>query len=90
MAGSGVYAVRNLLNLSPAIDDLAHSANLRSIAEEYLRKPSFPVRGTLFDKTGEANWLVPWHQDLTNQGGRVSCSATNIGFGEYVVRPHPP
>ena len=24
-----------------------------------------PVRGLVFDKTPQANWAVPWHQDLT-------------------------
>ncbi|MES2792022.1 MAG: phytanoyl-CoA dioxygenase family protein [Planctomycetota bacterium] len=24
-----------------------------------------PVKGILFDKTPQANWAVPWHQDLT-------------------------
>jgi ectoine hydroxylase-related dioxygenase (phytanoyl-CoA dioxygenase family) len=61
----GVYAVRNLLHLSPAINELAYSAKVRSIAKENLAKAAFPVRGTLFDKTAGANWLVPWHQDLT-------------------------
>jgi ectoine hydroxylase-related dioxygenase (phytanoyl-CoA dioxygenase family) len=61
----GVYAVRNLLRLSPAINELAHSFKLRAIVEEYLGKVVFPVRGTIFDKSSAANWLVPWHQDLT-------------------------
>lgn len=61
----GVYAIRNLLRLSPAINELACSAKVRSIAEENLAKAAFPIRGTLFDKTVGANWLVPWHQDLT-------------------------
>jgi hypothetical protein len=61
----GVYAVRNLLQVSPAISELANSAKARAIVEENLEKGAFPVRGTLFDKTPGANWLVPWHQDLT-------------------------
>jgi hypothetical protein len=61
----GVYAVRNLLQLSPAIAELASSDQVRSIVEENLAPAAFPVRGTLFDKTAGANWLVPWHQDLT-------------------------
>ena len=61
----GVYAVRNLLHLSPEINELAHSSKVRWIVEQTLGKPAFPVRGTLFDKTAAANWLVPWHQDLT-------------------------
>jgi hypothetical protein len=61
----GMYAVRNLLQTSPTINELANSAKVLSIVEENLQKPAFPVRGTLFDKTAGANWLVPWHQDLT-------------------------
>ena len=61
----GVYAVRNLLHLSTAVNELAHSAKVRTIVEENLAQSVFPVRGTLFDKTAGANWLVPWHQDLT-------------------------
>ena len=61
----GVYAIRNLLAVSPAINELAHSAKLRSLVEPHLSQNAFPVRGILFDKTTAANWLVPWHQDLT-------------------------
>jgi ectoine hydroxylase-related dioxygenase (phytanoyl-CoA dioxygenase family) len=38
---------------------------IRAIVDEHLGQGAFPVRGTLFDKTAGANWLVPWHQDLT-------------------------
>jgi len=61
----GMYAVRNLLRLSPIVNELAHSPKMSSIVEEHLGDSAFPVRGTLFDKTSTANWLVPWHQDLT-------------------------
>jgi hypothetical protein len=61
----GVYAIRNLLQLSPVIRELACSIKVRSIVKETLRNSASPVRATLFDKTGNANWLVPWHQDLT-------------------------
>lgn len=61
----GVYAVRNLLDLSSAIKELASSAKVHSIVQENLARDAFPVGATLFDKTAGANWLVPWHQDLT-------------------------
>ncbi len=79
----GVYAVRNLLHLSPEINALAHSAKLRSIARPVLGKAAFPVRGTLFDKTGAANWLVPWHQDLT------ICVTSRLdvpGYGPWTIK----
>ena len=79
----GVFAVRNLLVLSPAINELSYSPKVRSIVEEHLARPSFPVRGTLFDKTAGANWLVPWHQDLT------ICVSDRIdvpGYGPWTVK----
>ena len=61
----GVYAIRNLLHLSPVVRELAYSTRVRSIVEEILEDDFLAVRATLFDKTAGANWLVPWHQDLT-------------------------
>lgn len=40
---------------------LASSARVRSV----LGKGARPVRALLFDKTPDANWKVPWHQDLS-------------------------
>jgi hypothetical protein len=79
----GVYAVRNLLDLSAAIRDLAYSPEMKSFADSNLGRPSFAVRATLFDKTNSANWLVPWHQDLT------ICVASRIdaeGYGPWSVK----
>jgi ectoine hydroxylase-related dioxygenase (phytanoyl-CoA dioxygenase family) len=61
----GIYAIRNLLQLSPVVRELAYSTRLRSIVGEILQDDSLAVRATLFDKTTGANWIVPWHQDLT-------------------------
>jgi ectoine hydroxylase-related dioxygenase (phytanoyl-CoA dioxygenase family) len=60
-----VYAVRNLLEEVPAVARLASSTVLQSLAEASLGAEAVAVKGTLFDKRPEANWLVPWHQDLT-------------------------
>jgi len=59
-----VFAVRNLLDL-PAIRELAESARVRQLAEAVLGDTAFAVRGILFDKIPQANWKVPWHQDVT-------------------------
>lgn len=61
----GVFAIRNLLDISPAVRDLALSAPLLHLVESCIGPGAFPVRALLFDKTPAANWLVPWHQDLT-------------------------
>jgi len=61
----GVYAIRNLLEVVSAAADLAQSPKIMAVATDILGSNALPVKGTLFDKTPNANWLVPWHQDLT-------------------------
>jgi hypothetical protein len=63
--GGRTYALRDLLRRVPEVRRLAGSEALRRVVEPILGPGAFAVRGLLFDKTPEANWLVPWHQDLT-------------------------
>lgn len=60
-----VYAIRNLLTAAPAVRKLAEAEPLIALARSVLGDTARPVRGLLFDKRPEVNWLVPWHQDLT-------------------------
>jgi ectoine hydroxylase-related dioxygenase (phytanoyl-CoA dioxygenase family) len=60
-----IYGVRDLLNLSRRIREFSESETVRNIAEEFLGKRAKVVRAIYFDKTSDANWKVPWHQDLT-------------------------
>ncbi len=61
----GVFAVRNLLEECPEIRRFSSSPTVRRLVEPVLGAECFPVRGILFDKVAEANWKVPWHQDVT-------------------------
>lgn len=56
--GGETYGARNLLNV-PAVREALPM--LRATAGKELAA----VRGLFFDKTEQANWPVPWHQDLT-------------------------
>jgi ectoine hydroxylase-related dioxygenase (phytanoyl-CoA dioxygenase family) len=64
-ASPATYGMRNLLRRSPAIHAVAHSAEVKGLAEAVLGPDAFPVRAILFDKHPGANWRVGWHQDLT-------------------------
>jgi ectoine hydroxylase-related dioxygenase (phytanoyl-CoA dioxygenase family) len=79
----GVFAVRNLLDVCLAVRDLAHSAIIREIVTSILGEQAFPVRGILFDKTPDANWLVPWHQDVTIA---VAEKREVAGFGPWSIK----
>ena len=79
----GVYAIRNLLDVVPAVRRLAASTEIRSLVESVLSTKAFPVRGLLFDKRPEANWKVPWHQDLTIA---VKEKRDTPGFGPWSIK----
>jgi ectoine hydroxylase-related dioxygenase (phytanoyl-CoA dioxygenase family) len=80
---SGIYAIRNLLNLVPAVAELSTSPEVIGIAREGLGPDAIPVKGTLFDKTPDANWLVPWHQDLTIC---VNSRVDADGYGPWTIK----
>lgn len=59
-----VFAIRNLLD-HREMQELARSAPIRALVEPILGPHCFAVRGIFFDKTPDANWKVPFHQDLS-------------------------
>lgn len=63
--GEVAFGVRDLLNIAPAVRDLAHSSRIRNLVDSIAGKDAQVVRAIFFDKTPEANWKVAWHQDLT-------------------------
>jgi ectoine hydroxylase-related dioxygenase (phytanoyl-CoA dioxygenase family) len=75
--------IRNLLDRVPGVLQLAQSLPVRQLVETVLGPQAFPVRGILFDKTPQANWKVPWHQDLTIAVQEKSEAA---GFGPWTLK----
>ncbi|MBC7798273.1 MAG: phytanoyl-CoA dioxygenase family protein [Pyrinomonadaceae bacterium] len=59
------FGVRNLLNVAPFVKDFSESDSVRKIIEPIAGENVRVVRAIYFDKTTEANWKVPFHQDLT-------------------------
>lgn len=55
------FARRNLLS-APLVQDLLRADAVRSLLS-VVGPGLIAVRAILFDKTGSANWTVPWHQD---------------------------
>lgn len=75
---SSSQGIRDLLNQMPPIRDLANGALLMPIVQSVLGREAQVVRGLLFDKTPDANWKVPWHQDLTIAvRQKIECSGYN-------------
>lgn len=79
----GIFAVRNLLEVSEEVRQLAESAVVRALVRTVLGTRFIPVRGILFDKIPDANWKVPWHQDVTVA---VRERVESEGFGPWSVK----
>ncbi len=80
---NSVYGIRNLLNLSPEIKDFAESDKVREIVQNFIGENAKPVRAIYFDKTADANWKVPWHQDLTIS---VKKKKETRGFSAWTIK----
>ena len=75
--------IRNLMRRSSAVAELAQSDAIRSLVTPILGPKIFPVRAIFFDKTPEANWKIPWHQDVTVAvKERKDCE----GYGPWSVK----
>ena len=83
----GLYAVRNLMSVVPAVGELARSREMRRLVEPALGAGAVPVRAILFDKTPGANWKVAWHQDLSIA---VRERLDVPGFGPWSVKAGVP
>lgn len=57
--------LRDAMERVPALRAVAEHPAVRGIVSCVLGDEAIVVRSTLFDKTPDANWKVPWHQDVT-------------------------
>lgn len=60
----GVYAARNILDLSPWIQTAWREPALADFVRSVLGPKAGLVRGLYFDKPPNQSWALPWHKDL--------------------------
>ena len=91
-AKSRIGGVRNLLRTNQLVSTFAKSPVVTGLLKQATGSSVFPVRAIFFDKNPEANWLVPWHQDLaiavTRQIEAEGFSGWSVKDG--VIHVHPP
>lgn len=51
------------LMANPIVAELSTDTRLLALARDLLGANASPFRATLFEKSGDTNWLIPWHQD---------------------------
>ena len=80
---NGIYAIRNLLSLAPGVKHALGAPVLKSLVESSLGTGAFLVGASFFDRSREASWKVPWHQDATIT---VRERVETTGFGPWSVK----
>ena len=91
-AKTKIGGLRNLLQTSLQVLNFAKSDRLLTIIQQFSCVPAFPVRAIFFDKNPEANWLVPWHQDLAIAVARrvETPGFTGWSIKDETLHVHPP
>lgn len=79
------FARRNLLDLE-FVRQFLRDSRITSLISS-VAPASAPVRAILFDKTGSANWTVPWHQDRSIA---VRERIDAPGFGPWSIKAGVP
>lgn len=60
-----VFAIRRLLHTVPELKPLLSETGIAELARNYFASDVKVIRSIYFNKPEGANWVVPWHQDLT-------------------------
>lgn len=59
------FAIRQFFKKVPASKPLVFNQKFITFFKKYIGDNYFMVKAIYFDKPPDANWIVPWHQDLT-------------------------
>jgi len=77
-----LFAIRQFLKEVPEIPSLIFNERLLQIIDQFSRD-YFVVKSIYFDKPGESNWFVAYHQDLTIS---VDKKIALDGFGPWTKK----
>ncbi|MEP7374907.1 MAG: phytanoyl-CoA dioxygenase family protein [Chitinophagaceae bacterium] len=80
---SNLFAIRRFLKEVPETIPFIFTDKLRSIIQQIFGTGFFVIKSIYFDKPGESNWFVAYHQDLTIS---VREKSEVNGFGPWSVK----
>lgn len=63
--GTDVFAIRQFLKEVPQALPLIFTAKFQNLVRQLSKAHCFVVKSIYFDKPGNSNWFVSYHQDLT-------------------------
>jgi ectoine hydroxylase-related dioxygenase (phytanoyl-CoA dioxygenase family) len=86
-----LFAIRRFLHEVPDVNALIFNTSLKDWIKQIAGEDYFVVKSIYFDKPGQSNWFVAWHQDLTisvkeklQAEGYANWTAKN---GQFSVQP---
>ena len=80
---SSLFAIRQFLKEIPEAIPKIFTSELKSIIHKLFGENYFIVKSIYFDKPGESNWFVSYHQDLTIS---VAKKYDVNGYGPWTVK----
>ena len=83
---NGLFAIRQFLKAVPATRCLLLNQKLIQLISELFGKDYFVVKSIYFDKPGNSNWFVSYHQDLTIS---VDKKIALEGYGPWTKKEGP-
>lgn len=78
-----LFAIRRFLKEIPSVRGLIFTEKLNDVIHSLFGTGYFVVKSIYFDKPGQSNWFVAWHQDLTIS---VDKKLPVQGFGPWTVK----
>lgn len=79
-----LFAIRRFLKELPSVQEPIFTEKLNHIIQQLFGAGYFVVKSLYFDKPGQSNWFVAWHQDLTIS---VDKKVSIPGFGPWTAKP---
>ena len=88
---AGLFAIRQLFKETPQVVPVIINKDLNALVKQLFGPEYFIVKSIYFDKPGNSNWFVAYHQDLTisvlqkiETPGYINWTVKN---GQYAVQP---
>lgn len=78
-----LFAIRQVLKELPQLNKIVFNDKIRKIVKELFGDNYAVVKSIYFDKPGNSNWFVAYHQDLTIS---VDCKKDIEYFGPWTVK----
>lgn len=80
---AGLFAIRRFLKEIPESTTYIFTEKLNTLISQLFGEGYFPIKSIYFDKPGNSNWFVAYHQDLTIS---VNQRFDIPGFGPWTVK----